>query len=146
MVNATIVYFLVLRTQFVHLRVKKIQYTHFRANYRGALTATMPTSLDICECWFRKLYRRVWIEPESVARPCTEWRSVSFSDTLISDVMPHDRLCDLVSEFLAIDPKVPVLIPGASRFYEKQRVWNGVHSASWGQLRSYLKGKVAAPV
>jgi hypothetical protein len=32
-------------------------------------------------------------------------------------------------------------IPGASRFSEKQRVWNGVHSASWGQLRSYLKEK-----
>jgi hypothetical protein len=25
-------------------------------------------------------------------------------------------------------------------------VWNGVHSASWGQLRSYLNEKVAAPV
>jgi hypothetical protein len=25
-------------------------------------------------------------------------------------------------------------------------VWNGVHSASWVQLRSYLKEKVAAPV
>jgi hypothetical protein len=37
-------------------------------------------------------------------------------------------------------------IPGASRFSEKQRVWNGVHSASWGQLRSYLEEKVAVPV
>jgi hypothetical protein len=37
-------------------------------------------------------------------------------------------------------------IPGASRFSEKQRVWNGVHSAPWGQLRSYLKEKIAAPV
>jgi hypothetical protein len=36
--------------------------------------------------------------------------------------------------------------PGASRFSEKQRVWNGVHSASWGQLRSYLEEKVEAPV
>jgi hypothetical protein len=25
-------------------------------------------------------------------------------------------------------------------------VWNGVHSASWVQLRSYLEEKVAAPV
>jgi hypothetical protein len=33
-----------------------------------------------------------------------------------------------------------------SKFSEKQRVWNGVHSASRGQLRGYLKGKVAAPV
>jgi hypothetical protein len=40
------------------------------------------------------------------------------------------RLFGLVSEFLATDPEVPGLIPGASRFSEKHRVWNGVHSAS----------------
>jgi hypothetical protein len=60
---------------------------------------------------------------------------------LISDNGPP-----LWSEFLAIDPEVVGSIPGASRFSEKQRVWNGVHSASWGQLRSYLEGKVAAPI
>jgi hypothetical protein len=49
-------------------------------------------------------------------------------------------------EFLATDPEILGSIPGASRFSEKQRVWNGVHSASWGQLRSYLEKKVAAPV
>jgi hypothetical protein len=49
-------------------------------------------------------------------------------------------------EFLATDLEVPGSIPGALRFSEKQRVWNGVHSASLGQLSSYLKGKVAAPV
>jgi hypothetical protein len=43
-------------------------------------------------------------------------------------------------------PEVLGSIPGASRFSEKQRVWNGVHSSSWGQLRSYLEEKVAAPV
>jgi hypothetical protein len=32
---------------------------------------------------------------------------------------------------LAADPEVPGSIPGASRFSERQRVWNGVHSASW---------------
>jgi hypothetical protein len=37
-------------------------------------------------------------------------------------------------------------IPGASRFSEKQWVWNGIHSASWVQLISYLEEKVAAPV
>jgi hypothetical protein len=36
-------------------------------------------------------------------------------------------------------------IPGATRFSEKWWVWNGVHSASWLQSRSYLKEKVAAP-
>jgi hypothetical protein len=49
------------------------------------------------------------------------------------------------SEFLATDPEVRGSFPGASRFSEKQRVWNGVHSASSEQLRSYL-GKVAALV
>jgi hypothetical protein len=34
------------------------------------------------------------------------------------------------SEFLATDPAVPGSVPGVSRFSEKQRVWNGVHSAS----------------
>jgi hypothetical protein len=34
------------------------------------------------------------------------------------------------SEFLATDPEIPGSIPGASRFSEKQQVWNGVHSAS----------------
>jgi hypothetical protein len=33
------------------------------------------------------------------------------------------------SEFLATDPEVPSSIHGASRFSDKQRVWNWVHSA-----------------
>jgi hypothetical protein len=45
------------------------------------------------------------------------------------------------SEFLATDPEVLGSIPVASRFFEKQWIWNGVHSASWEQLRSYLKEK-----
>jgi hypothetical protein len=40
----------------------------------------------------------------------------------------------------------PGSIPGATRFSEKQWVWNGVHSASWAQLRRYLEEKVAASV
>jgi hypothetical protein len=39
-------------------------------------------------------------------------------------------------EFLAIHPEASGSIPSASRFSERQRVWNGVRSASWGQLRS----------
>jgi hypothetical protein len=50
------------------------------------------------------------------------------------------------SEFMATDPEVPGSIPGATRFPEKLWVWNGVHSASSVQLRSYLKEQVAAPV
>jgi hypothetical protein len=52
-----------------------------------------------------------------------------------------DRLCGLVVEFLTTDPEVPGLIPDPARFSE-----NEVHSASRGQLRSYLNKKVAAPV
>jgi hypothetical protein len=36
----------------------------------------------------------------------------------------------LWSEFLTTNPEVPGSIPSAFRFSEKQRVWNGVHSAS----------------
>jgi hypothetical protein len=43
-------------------------------------------------------------------------------------------------------PEVLGSISGVSRFSEKQRVWNGVHSASWGQPRSYLEEIVAALV
>jgi hypothetical protein len=38
------------------------------------------------------------------------------------------------------------LIPGAARLSEKQYVWNGVHSASSVQLRSYVEETVAVPV
>jgi hypothetical protein len=39
-----------------------------------------------------------------------------------------------------------VRFPALPDFSENQWVWNGVYSASWGQLRSYLEEKVAAPV
>jgi hypothetical protein len=52
----------------------------------------------------------------------------------------------LTTQFLATDPEVLGSIPGASKFSEKQWVWKGVCSASWGQLRSYLEEIVAAPV
>jgi hypothetical protein len=50
------------------------------------------------------------------------------------------------SELRATDPEVTGSIPGHTRFSEKSGVWNGVHSAPWGQLRSYLNEKLAAPV
>jgi hypothetical protein len=40
----------------------------------------------------------------------------------------------------------PGSIPGDTRFSGKWWVWNGVHSALWVQLRSYLEEKVAALV
>jgi hypothetical protein len=57
-----------------------------------------------------------------------------------------DCLCGLVVSFWLQILKSWVRFPAASRFSEKQRVWNGVNSASWGQLRSYLEEIVAAPV
>jgi hypothetical protein len=56
------------------------------------------------------------------------------------------RMVHLAKLPVGRDPEVLGSIPGASRFSEKGRVWNGVHSASWGQLRSYLEEIVAAPV
>jgi hypothetical protein len=51
-----------------------------------------------------------------------------------------------MSELIATDPEVLGSIPCASRFSEKQWVWNRVHSALWGQLRSFLEEIVAALV
>jgi hypothetical protein len=58
--------------------------------------------------------------------------------------MSLDRICDLIVP--GYRSRSPGSIPGATRFSEKQWVWNGVHSASWVQLRSYLEENVAAPV
>jgi hypothetical protein len=56
-----------------------------------------------------------------------------------------DRLCGLVVGVPGYRFRGPGAIPGSTRFSEKW-IWNGVHSASWVQLRSYLKEKVAATV
>jgi hypothetical protein len=41
-----------------------------------------------------------------------------------------DRLCDLEVSVLGYKSRRPGSIPSATRFSEKQWVWNGVHSAS----------------
>jgi hypothetical protein len=51
-----------------------------------------------------------------------------------------------LSGFLATHPEVRISIPCCARFSKNYRVWNGVHSASWVQFRSYLEQMVAAPV
>jgi hypothetical protein len=82
------------------------------------------------------------------------WRS-RVNSCLTSQRIPHfyttckfttDRLCGLVVRVPGYRSRGQGLIPGATRFSEKQWVWNGVHSVSWVQLRSYLKEKVASPV
>jgi hypothetical protein len=57
-----------------------------------------------------------------------------------------DRLCGLVVRVSGYRSRDSGFNSGASRFSEKQWVWNGVHSASWGQLRSNLEEIVATPV
>jgi hypothetical protein len=59
-------------------------------------------------------------------------------------LMLLDRLCGLVV-------RVPAYRSRGSEFDSRRyqifwKVWNGVHSASWVQLRSYLEEIVAAPV
>jgi hypothetical protein len=53
--------------------------------------------------------------------------------------------CGLVVGVLGYRSRGLGSIPGTIRYSEKW-VWNGVHSASWVQLRSYLEDKVAALV
>jgi hypothetical protein len=50
-----------------------------------------------------------------------------------------DCLCGLVVRVRGYRSRGPGSIPGATRFSEKYRVWNEVHSASWVDLRSYEK-------
>jgi hypothetical protein len=42
----------------------------------------------------------------------------------------YDHLCGLVVRIPDYRSRGPVSIPGATRFSEKYRVWNNVHSAS----------------
>jgi hypothetical protein len=49
----------------------------------------------------------------------------------------RDRLCGLVVRVLGYRSGGPGSIPGTTK-KKKYWVWNGVHSASWVQLRSYL--------
>jgi hypothetical protein len=68
------------------------------------------------------------------------------SKLLTLSIFLKDRLYGLVVRVPGYRSDVPNLILGATRLSEKYWVWNGVHSASWVQLRSYLKEKAAAPV
>jgi hypothetical protein len=52
-----------------------------------------------------------------------------------------DRFCGLVVRVPGHRSSGPCSIPGATIFSEKLCVWNGIHSASWVQLMSYLKEK-----
>jgi hypothetical protein len=66
---------------------------------------------------------------------CTRW--------MLNDIFSYswasgDHLCGLVVRVPGYRSRGLGSIPGTTRFSEKQWVWNGVHSASSVQLRSYL--------
>jgi hypothetical protein len=57
-----------------------------------------------------------------------------------------DRLCGLVVRVSGYRSRGPGSDSRRFQIFWEAVVWNGVHSASWGQLRSYLGEIVAAPV
>jgi hypothetical protein len=57
-----------------------------------------------------------------------------------------DRLCALVVRVPGYRSRGPGSIPNATKFSEKYWVLNGAPSASWVQLRSYLKKKTSGSV
>jgi hypothetical protein len=57
-----------------------------------------------------------------------------------------DCLCGLAVRVHSYRSRGPGSFLSATRFSEKQWVWNGAHSASWVQLRNYLEEKLAVPV
>jgi hypothetical protein len=57
-----------------------------------------------------------------------------------------DRLCGLVVRVSSYRSRGPGFDFRPYQIFWELGGWNGVHSASWGQLRSYLNEKVAAPV
>jgi hypothetical protein len=81
----------------------------------------------------------------SCLRPCIQWGIfLRFKINLF--YFGRNHLCGLVVRVQVYRSRGPGFIPGATRFSEKEWIWNGVHSASWVQLKSYLKEKVAASV
>jgi hypothetical protein len=53
----------------------------------------------------------------------------------------RDRLCGLLVRVCGYRPIGPGFDSRHFQIFWEAAVWNGVHSASWGQLRSYLKEK-----
>jgi hypothetical protein len=64
----------------------------------------------------------------------------------VGEYLTLGRLCCLVVSVPGYRSRGPGFCSLRHQFSEKWWVWNGVHSVSWGQWRSCLKEKVAAPV
>jgi hypothetical protein len=88
---------------------------------------------------------RAGLEFSVVRTSSNEWRD-ELEMTCKNAIVPNTISTLGPSELLATDPEVPGSIPGATKFSEKYWLYNGVHSASWVQLRSYMEDIVAAQV
>jgi hypothetical protein len=75
-----------------------------------------------------------------VSKDCSCQRIAS-REILNTVCIVEDRLCGLVVRVLGYRSRGPGSIPVATIFSENKWVWNGVHSASWVQLRIYLEEK-----
>jgi hypothetical protein len=58
----------------------------------------------------------------------------------------QDHLCGLAVRVFGYRSRGPGFDSWPYQIFWEVRVWNGVHSVSWGQLRSYLNEKVAAGI
>jgi hypothetical protein len=67
----------------------------------------------------------------------------SANDTLSWQKWNKYRLCG--QSFRLQIQRSRVRFPALPHFLRRGGFWNGVHSASWGQLRSYLNEKIASP-
>jgi hypothetical protein len=65
-------------------------------------------------------------------RQCGSVNWYLFCVHFLKDIYCFNRLCGLVVRVPGFRSRGSGSVPGAARFSEKLRVWNGVHSASWG--------------
>jgi uncharacterized protein YaiE (UPF0345 family) len=68
-------------------------------------------------------------------------KSTIFWDIAVCSQLKGPPLCGLVMRVPGCRSRGPGSISGATRFSEKYWVFDGVHSASWIQLRSYFRRK-----
>jgi hypothetical protein len=123
------------------------EVTHRFWSRRPVLIENLLTELKFPHCsWHLRSFVtvRLLISKQCKRGPVFFRGSVYFKHIRESWLM-SERVCGLVVRVPGYRYRNPGSIPGATRFSENQWVWNG-HSASWVQLRIYLKENVAAPV
>jgi hypothetical protein len=86
--------------------------------------------------WLSKHYKALYLGwPKSSENKLSIWTKCQNFLRIINHKKAFDPLCGRNS----YTSRGPGLINGATKHFEKQWVWNGVHSALWLQLRSYLE-------